>query len=43
MFAGYLDAPEDTARALRDGWLHTGDSGYLDDESRLFVLAGAVG
>jgi len=38
VFAGYLDAPEDTARALRGDWLHTGDSGYLDDAGRLFVL-----
>ena len=38
VFAGYLDAPEDTADRLRDGWLHTGDSGYLDAEGRLFVL-----
>jgi fatty-acyl-CoA synthase len=38
VFAGYFDAPEETARALRDGWLHTGDIGYLDGEGRLFVL-----
>jgi fatty-acyl-CoA synthase len=38
VFAGYLDAPEDTAARLQDGWLHTGDSGYLDAEGRLFVL-----
>lgn len=38
IFAGYLDAPEETAAALRGGWLHTGDSGYLDAEGRLFVL-----
>jgi acyl-CoA synthetase (AMP-forming)/AMP-acid ligase II len=38
VFAGYFDAPEETARTLRGGWLHTGDSGYLDREGRLFVL-----
>jgi acyl-CoA synthetase (AMP-forming)/AMP-acid ligase II len=38
VFAGYFDAPEESRRALRDGWLHTGDIGYLDEEGRLFVL-----
>jgi acyl-CoA synthetase (AMP-forming)/AMP-acid ligase II len=38
VFAGYFDAPEDTNRTLQDGWLHTGDSGYLDSEGRLYVL-----
>lgn len=38
VFAGYLDAPEATAEMLRDGWLHTGDEGYLDDGGRLYVL-----
>jgi fatty-acyl-CoA synthase len=38
VFAGYYDAPEETGRILRDGWLHTGDTGYLDAENRLFVL-----
>jgi acyl-CoA synthetase (AMP-forming)/AMP-acid ligase II len=38
VFDGYFEAPEDTARVLRDGWLHTGDVGYLDGEGRLYVL-----
>lgn len=38
VFAGYADAPAETRKALRDGWLHTGDSGYLDAGGRLFVL-----
>jgi acyl-CoA synthetase (AMP-forming)/AMP-acid ligase II len=38
VFAGYLDAPQDTSSALRDGWLHTGDIGYLDADRLLFVL-----
>jgi fatty-acyl-CoA synthase len=35
---GYHDLPEATERALKDGWLHTGDIGYLDEESYLFLL-----
>jgi o-succinylbenzoate---CoA ligase len=36
--AGYADRPEETARAIRDGWLHTGDLGYLDQDGYLYVL-----
>ena len=34
---GYWNRPEETAAALLDGWLHTGDMGYLDDDGFLFV------
>jgi O-succinylbenzoic acid--CoA ligase len=35
---GYLGRPEDTARALRSGWLHTGDVGRLHPDGTLTVL-----
>lgn len=38
LMRGYLRRPEESARALRDGWLHTGDIGVLDADGFLRVL-----
>jgi acyl-CoA synthetase (AMP-forming)/AMP-acid ligase II len=34
---GYWNAPEETARALREGWLYTGDVGWLDEEGYVYI------
>ena len=37
-FSGYWKRPDAQARAIRDGWYHTGDAGRLDEDGDLFVL-----
>ncbi|AHH96546.1 acyl-CoA synthetase [Kutzneria albida] len=35
---GYWNKPEETEQALRGGWMHTGDGGYLDERGYLYIV-----
>jgi acyl-CoA synthetase (AMP-forming)/AMP-acid ligase II len=35
---GYWNKPEETTAAIRDGWMHSGDGGYMDDDGFVFVV-----
>ena len=38
LMTGYYNRPDLTEQAVRDGWLHTGDVGYVDDEGYLHLV-----
>lgn len=38
MMQGYWNKPEETEAALRGGWMHTGDMGYVDEDGYFFVV-----
>jgi long-chain acyl-CoA synthetase len=35
---GYWERPEETANAVVDGWMHTGDGGYMDEEGYVYLV-----
>jgi acyl-CoA synthetase (AMP-forming)/AMP-acid ligase II len=37
VFSGYWQQPDETSKALVDGWFHTGDGGHLDDDGYLTI------
>lgn len=38
VFIGYYNNPQATAETLIDGWLHSGDAGYFDEDGHLIVI-----
>jgi long-chain acyl-CoA synthetase len=36
--SGYWNKPEETKKALRNGWLHTGDAAIMDDEGLVYIV-----
>lgn len=38
MFLGYYKSPEASAADMKDGWMHSGDAGYFNDDKQLVVI-----
>ena len=38
VMVGYWNKPEQTAQALRGGWMHTGDGGYMDEQGFVYIV-----
>jgi acyl-CoA synthetase (AMP-forming)/AMP-acid ligase II len=38
LMSGYWNKPTETSDALRDGWMHTGDAGYMNADGYVFVV-----
>lgn len=39
LMKGYWNLPEETARTIKDGWLYTGDIGYMDEDGYFYITA----
>ncbi len=38
VFVGYYKMPQETEKALKDGWLYSGDTGFIDEDGHLVVF-----
>jgi len=39
LMKGYWNLPEETAKTIKDGWLYTGDIGYMDEDGYFYITA----